>query len=116
MLNYARTLMSEDPIPDSCECHGRPFMDPQIRHVVTGKLSIVENRKLRNLLAKGTGFRECYKFSKTDVLSALKEDLDSHIKKQSEKSKIPEDCFKLWKSDIIEKVQQKLDTIKLRKF
>ena len=93
MLNYARTLMSEDPIPDSCECHychGSPFMDPQIRHVVTGKLSIVENRKLRNLLAKGTGFRECYKFSKTDVLSALKEDLDSHIKKQSEKSKIPE--------------------------
>ena len=89
VLNYPKTLRSNEAIPDTCECHDSPFMDHRLGHAVTGDLKIVEDRKLRNLLSKGSNYRECYKFSKSDVITMLTKDLDNHIKKSSEKSHLP---------------------------
>ena len=43
---------------NECECHNSPFIDSNHDHIVTGDLRIIQNQKLRQLLAKGPNFRE----------------------------------------------------------
>ena len=42
----------------SCSCYESPFRYDSMGYVVTGNLSIVENRKLRKLHSKGPSYRE----------------------------------------------------------
>ena len=66
ILNYKETVNSilvDDEVSfslntDNCECQNSIFCDPHHKHVVTGDLRIIENPKLRKLLAKGPGYRE----------------------------------------------------------
>ena len=66
ILNYKETVSSiyvdEDVSfvtnSDECNCQNSVFCDPLHKHIVTGDLRIVENKKLRCLLTKGSNFRE----------------------------------------------------------
>ena len=117
ILNYtSMSCDTENPPPNSCDCDCSSFKDPSIGHIVTGDLSIIENRKLRNLVSKGLTFRECYKFKKKDVLSNIEKDLDTHIEKQSARKNILPQCFSLWKNDILCKVRSKLNVLKIKQF
>ena len=42
----------------NCDCHMSDFRHEPVGHVVTGNLSIVENRKLIKILGKGPSYRE----------------------------------------------------------
>ena len=44
--------------PPDCSCSSSPFNYSPIGHVITGDINIVNNAKLRNILAKGPKFRE----------------------------------------------------------
>jgi len=114
LLNYSKVVKKEE-VPKSCSCDKSPFKDPIIGHVVTGDLSIVQNRKLRNLMCKGTNFRECEKFLKKDLISSIEKDLDDHISKQSKKKKLPENTFQLWKLELMSKITSSLDHTQSRK-
>ena len=42
----------------SCNCKDSKFVDSFHKHVITGDLRIIANKKLRNLLLKGPSYRE----------------------------------------------------------
>ena len=54
----------------SCKCKDSPFVDNNHKHVVTGDLRIIANKKLRNLLLKGPTYREPVNINWDKVLKA----------------------------------------------
>ena len=70
VLNYSRTVKDYHGEELSCTCVNNKYKDPQLGHVVTGDISIVKNRKLRNLLNKGLNYREPENLSKNYILKS----------------------------------------------
>ena len=75
VINYSKTLIRDNHQPTTCSCSTSTFTDPALGHVVTGNLSIVNNRKLRNLLSKGINYRECLRFTKNDLRESINADI-----------------------------------------
>ena len=64
IFNYKQTIESiktsewKSKKNFSCDCQESKFVDNHHKHVVTGDLRIITNKKLRNLLSKGPTYRE----------------------------------------------------------
>ena len=56
----------------SCNCKDSKFIDGSHKHVVTGDLRIIANKKLRNLLEKGPSYREPVNINWDKVLKEFK--------------------------------------------
>ena len=100
---------------DLCKCKESKFCDPHHKHVVTGDLRIVENQKLRKLLAKGPNYREPvtgnFKHAITKITAAINSCIDSF----TEKTKHPKETFLPWKTAVLNMVNLKIDSLE-RKF
>ena len=92
-----------------CNCATSNFKDSHHNHVVTGDLSIIENADLRGLLQKGLNYRDQAAPNKPKALRAVKEALNTYIKKKSSTNHLPEQAFLEWKDGILTTVQNKLD-------
>lgn len=115
ILNYNTTLLKDLNCPTTCECSRSEFVDPQLGHIVTGDLSIIQNRALRNLVSKGVNFRECHRHMTDHVIKSVEMDLDAHIKKSSVRKSLPESTFGLWKAAILDSVTKKIGNLKIRR-
>lgn len=115
ILNYGTSLLKDCQVPESCECHASQFVDSALGHVVTGDLSIIPNKALRNLLCKGIKFRECSTFTIEHLRKSVVKDIDDHIKKVSVKKSLPESTFVPWKLAIIDKINKKISTLKVKR-
>ena len=117
ILNYKETVSSiyvdEDVSfvtnSDECNCQNSVFCDPFHKHIVTGDLRIVENKKLRCLLTKGPNFREqrTINFSKClkSIISALKTFVINMISKYN----LNPNELNTWKDKIIDKIKSQID-------
>ena len=81
IFNYKQTVKSiqtGDWKSDlfSCKCNDSKFIDGHHKHVVTGDLRIIANKKLRNLLLKGPTYREPVNINYNKVLKEIKTGID----------------------------------------
>lgn len=101
VLNYISTTKSYDGTPiNICKCDTSPYKNPIIGHVITGDLTIIKNRKLRNILCKGINHRECRNVPKTWILKTLLNDIECHINTSCQALKVSRDAFTRWKEKV----------------
>ena len=93
-----------------CSCAESNFCDPHHKHVVTGDLRIIENPKLRKLLAKGPNYREAktINFSKCreEIERTITECASSLSKKYSMHAKDFENWVKIIKQKTLDKIRE----------
>ena len=70
----------------SCENYDSKFIDPQHQHIITGDLSIVKTKQLRDLLAKGLNYRDMCKPDITKSYNTFKSGIDIYINKNESKT------------------------------
>jgi hypothetical protein len=112
ILNYKEVLESAagvrlEDIP--CECATSEHTDAVLGHILTGELSIVENRRLRELIAKGPKFRERRKLDFDKALEEVTKGLDDLILKWSAMKEIDIKTFQHWKNGILEGIRNNLE-------
>jgi hypothetical protein len=61
-----------------CNCKDSKFNDDHHKHIVTGDLRIIENKRLRNLLLKGPSYREPVNINWNKVLQAFKTGIEAN--------------------------------------
>ena len=117
ILNYKDTVNSifvDDEVSfnlntDPCCCGQSSYCDPDHKHIVTGDLRIVENRKLRKLLTKGPNYRE----PRTTNLNKAKKEiitaLTQCIERLANKTKNNIATFQSWKECIIAKIDLRIN-------
>ena len=73
---------------DNCRCSDSPFCDPHHHHIITSDLRIIENGKLRKLLAKGPNYREPRTINYNKYLIAIESGLTDCIERLVEKTNV----------------------------
>jgi hypothetical protein len=94
-----------------CECHLHPtFVDASCGHVLTLDIDIVQDVTLRHLLKKGSKFRtEFVEVEQpADTMEIAGKCLDSHIKKEADKEKIPEAAYDAWKDMVLGAIEERI--------
>ena len=123
VLNYKKTLtdfdltsLGQDGVPSfsDCNCESSPFVDPYHGHVITGDLSIVENKRLRNLLSKGLGYREYNPINWVKVYKTIKKSVQLMISEWSDKKHLSRYTFNHYETIILEKVEEQIELCKRR--
>ena len=85
----------------TCDCSKSRFCDENMKHIITGNLDIITNKKLRKLMTYGPNYRTPNRINWDWVY----EEVDKSIK----------DCVQLlheWKSNVLDKVQAKIGKLK----
>ena len=85
LLNYTNIVKNYKGETLPCSCNDSIFKDPTLGHIITGDLSFIKNRKLRNVMNKGLTYREPPNQSKEYIMESLNQDIDSYINKKCEK-------------------------------
>ena len=95
-----------------CECSSSEICDSNHKHVITGKLGIVNNVKLRKLLSKGPNYREKrttnFNKAKKDVIFSINNLFDN----LKNKYKLDDYSLTPWKDKAIEVLNQKIFDLK----
>jgi len=122
IFNYKQTIQSlhtQDWKSDifTCNCKDSKFVDDHHKHVVTGDLGIIENKKLRKLLLKGPTYREPVEINWKRVLKEIKTGI---VDCQTKWTQLENKDFKTldtWSMTILEAVNKKIDKLKrIKKF
>ena len=120
IVNYKNVVTSlffqegsvDDILNMDCECSSSEFCDSNHKHVITGKLGIVNNVKLRKLLSKGPNYREKrttnFNKAKKDVIFSINNLFDS----LKNKYKLDDYSLTPWKDKVIEVLNQKIFDLK----
>ena len=89
IFNYKQTVADIDTNDQStygtglvsCECQSSEFCDPHHGHILTGDLRIIDNQKLRTLVARGPNFREAKTINWGHCKTEISSGLDAYIAK-----------------------------------
>ena len=115
--NVVSTLFFQEGSVDNilhmeCDCSNSQFCDSDHKHVITGKLDIVNNAKLRKLLSKGPNFREKrtinFNKAKKDIIFSINNLFDT----LKFKYKLDANCLIPWKDKVIELLNQRIFELK----
>ena len=115
LFNYKETITNfkhDNTNEVGCSCSGSQFIDTNHRHVVTGNLLIIKNKKLRELFRKGPNYRQKQTMNWKAAISSLKEDIDGFVKKWSNKVKMPLEYFTEWKVKLLEIIHKERKVLK----
>ena len=117
IFNYKETVQAividEDAsvvLPD-CDCQFSEFCDNDLGHIVTGKLDIVKNSRLRKLLSKGPNFREPRFYNLKKCVNIIQSSLDVFILSMKDKRKIDISSLQLWKDKILNILKDKITSL-----
>lgn len=110
IVNYRQTISDPDHDNIVCHCHeyDTRFTDNSHGHIITGDMSIVNNKNLQDLLNQGLGYHDQKAPSKVKAREAFVSGLDTYITKTSSRTSTAEICFKAWRSKVIEMFDKKL--------
>ena len=98
----------------TCDCSQSIFCNPQFGHIVSGDLSIVDNLDLRNLMRKGTKFRESPNPNFRKMYDQIVEALDDYVDRWSSKERMNTDDFLRWKCKVKQLIDEKLQRLKAK--
>ena len=114
ILNYGKFL-KKLTIPDirsiihsPCDCSTSPFLYGPLEHVVTGDLSIVVEKELREILSYGCKYRVPINLTSQQVRDDISEDIDSFIKIKSRKYFHKHTAFTAWRDRVMEIVDKRI--------
>ena len=78
--------------PPDCFCHNTPFKYSPAGHVITGKLSIIDNEYLRKILVKSPNYREPqsinWKYNLKLLMHSVEDDAKKWMKNEKKRSLI----------------------------
>ena len=120
ILNYSKELkeLNLDSFLDieemNCNCSQSTFCNPQFNHIVSGDLNIIENMELRNLMCKGTKFRESPNPDFQKINDQIVQAIDEYVDKWSNKERLDPESFSNWKSKVNQLVKEKLRKLKAK--
>ena len=114
LLNYSKDLkdLTINNMTDidnmECSCDSSPFKDQHYGHILTGDLSIIENTELRNLMKKGTKYRESPSPNFKKLEYSLKSAVSEFIVNWSRKENKEEDEFNEYKYALFHELENKI--------
>ena len=95
--------------PQTCQCKESKFSYEPHGHVITGDLSIIENARLRELVAKGPKYRES---NRKATETMFFESIDLHAKSWSKREQVDLKCLSEWKDQWKELVTDRISNLK----
>ena len=81
LFNFAPALSN----PQTCQCNESKFCYEPHGHVITGDLRVIENAKLRELVAKGPKYREPSRVNWKATETMFLESIDLYAKNWSKR-------------------------------
>ena len=91
-------------------------MNPTVRHIVTGDLSIMKNMDLRNLVTKGLNYRESHNFSNTYLANSMQKNIEEFIKQSSISFSQNIAAYDVWKKKVLELINLKIKSKITKRF
>ena len=117
IFNYKRSLqqinfnsLSQSPLP--CTCPGSELLYAPCGHIVTGDLRIVQNDKLRDILHKGSKFREPVSFSWHQNFDIIMDACEAYARQWAKKEDVALDTLSEWIKSIGEVVKRRIRRLK----
>ena len=116
ILNYNKILRNVSNVDfknKTCDCKKKyaAFVYEPHGHVHTGKLDIIENIPLRNIMSMGAKYRLTPLVSKTKLYNTIEKSLAQFKRKLSKKAKLKEKCLDPWFDFLIKKLKTRIKAI-----
>ena len=119
IFNYHDTLKDVDiddwnieDHPCKCTSEYNEFIDKDHKHVITGNLDIISDKKLRKLFQKGPNYRERNNINFTKAKQSISEGLDKYINKWSYRNRKAKEIFFEWKVKVLERVDKRIEFLR----
>ena len=107
-LNVSEYLFN----PRTCQCKESKFCYEPHGHVITGDLSVIENAKLRELVAKGPKYREPNRVNWKATETMFLECIDLYAKHWSKREQVDLKYLSEWKDNLKELVTDRISNLK----
>ena len=111
----AREHEIDDPPCSGCSCNQSPFLYQPSRHVITGDLRIISNKKLRKLISKGPNFREQNNINWDLCRKLCFEGIDAYRKQWTAREKVALTTLNEWACTVKMLVENRIKTLKGRR-
>ena len=98
----------------TCSCHESKYKYEPVGHVITGDLSIVKDRKLRELIGKGPSYREQNNINWELNLKIFKKSVREYKLKWAKKEKVDSRVLDEWESVVLSNIKKRI-RINIRK-
>ena len=98
--------------PQTCQCNESKFCYEPHGHVITGDLRVIENAKLRELVAKGPKYREPGRVNWKATETMFLESTDLYAKNWSKREQVELKYLSEWKDKLKELVADCISTLK----
>ena len=106
VLNYFEAVnnVEQDDVKCCCDEH-LDYVDINCGHVLTGNLKIIDNRKIRNLVSKGTKFIEHMYYNNERIFKSINKDIEDYIDKLVIKHNVLRKSFDDWKNEVMKNIK-----------
>ena len=117
VFNFAPTLSNLNVSeylsnPQTCQCKESKFFYGPHGHVITGDLRVIENAKLRELVAKGPKYRESNRVNWKATETMFLESIDLYAKNCSKRAQVELKYLSEWKDQLKELVADRISNLK----
>ena len=117
LFNFSSTLLNLDITnylsnPQHCQCNTSKFCYEPHGHVITGDLMVIENVKLRDLVAKGPKYREPNKINWQSTETMVSNSMDIYAEQWSKWEQVDFKYLSEWKDQIKELVVEHISSLK----
>ena len=98
--------------PQTCQCKESKFCYEPHGHVINGDLRVIENAKLRKLVAKGPKYREPNRVNWKAMETMFLESIDLYAKNWSKREQVELRYLSEWKDQLKELVADRISNLK----
>ena len=98
--------------PQHCQCNTSKFCYEPHGHVITGDLMVIENVKLRELVAKGPKYREPNKINWQSTETIISNSIDLYAEQWSKREQVDLKYLSEWKDQIKKLVVERISSLK----
>ena len=117
LFNFAPTLSNWNvseylSISQTCQCKKSKFCYEPHGHVITGDLRVIENAKLRELVAKGPKYREPNRVNWKATETMFLESIDLYAKNWSKREQVELKYLSEWKDQLKKLVTDRISNLK----
>ncbi len=114
IFNYHKTIIRTkfDEIENlTCDCERfseTQYYDKHHKHVITGDMSFVQNKRLQMLLEYGPQYRDNNRIDLREAKNEILIGIKKFIMQQASKHHITTTCWTEWKNEIIARIDKKI--------
>ena len=98
--------------PPDCSCNSSPFKYSPAGHVITGDLNIIDNKPLRDVLAKGPKYREPRPINWKYNFKLLMDAVEDYARKWTKREKEQLDTLLEWVKSVRSLIQIRIGKLR----